>query len=123
MIYQNEQEANEACHDWQERLRLQDWDVKVQIARESQFTDDNRGCDGECLQIRSVKNAHIRIVDPADYHGRLPTVECDHEHFLVHELLHLHFGELNSNAHETEVLEQGINSLAKAIVALKRGER
>ena len=115
-----QQEAQALCCEWQERLRLQDWDVKVDIAREAQFRTS--GTAGECRWVLAKKTALVYLLDPVDYPPDIRW-EQDHEVTLVHELLHLHgapFDQFESGSPEEIALEQMIDLTARALVALER---
>lgn len=115
-----EKELQKLCREWQKRLRLQDWDVKVFVKRESQFINENAA--GECSWQLAKKLAVIRILDPIDYGSNLAWPQ-DQEATLVHELLHLHFAPFaaKDDTPEDTAQEQAIDLIARALVELKRG--
>jgi hypothetical protein len=110
-----EQELTSLCAEWQKTLRLQDWKILVQIKRTHDMPEGLEGC---IETTRTKKDAVIRILDPADYPPKAAWVQ-DMEATLVHELLHLHFPEVDENEYHTWV-EQGIELTARALVDLKR---
>lgn len=104
---------------WQRRLRLRDWDVKVVLVRSY---DIGRGRVAECEYEEVLKEAVIRVVDPAD---RPPSLwKQDLEADLVHELLHLHFAPFmadgDSNPRTWADQETAIEQIAQALVAARR---
>ncbi|MEW6044997.1 MAG: hypothetical protein AB1609_00710 [Bacillota bacterium] len=116
----SQDELTEKCRLWQRRLRLQDWDIVTKIVRADDMHSDGQG---ECMWVIERKEAIIKLLDPVDYSPRSP-FEQDHERTLVHELLHLHFAPFTAKdgTPEDVAQEQAIQCLAKALVALARGE-
>jgi hypothetical protein len=106
--------------EWQRTLRLQDWDVTVRLARAREFSDRER--QGEVHFNLALKTAQVLIIDPVDWEPDA-IVDYDAERVLCHELLHLHTAPFSAEpdtlAHAME--EQAIESIAKALVSLKRG--
>lgn len=100
-------------HQWQKRLRLQDWLVTVSLARRH----DISGNMGQITSSRKYKRAHIELMDPID-HDPDRQVPYDVETTLVHELLHLHFVtlDLEPDTPQDDALEQAINLIAHALV-------
>ncbi|MFN6572401.1 hypothetical protein [Dendronalium sp. ChiSLP03b] len=112
MILENPQQS---CQEWQQRLKLQDWDISVKVVphRESE------GAWGNVRWNLQEKFADIKLLDPNDQSdGMRPYCM---EETLVHELLHLHFALFDADANTPEQLaqEQAINALARALVNLK----
>lgn len=106
--------------EWQKTLRLRDWDVVVQLSRI--FDMPVADSVGLCTWLMPAKTATIRILDPADYDPAY-VHPFDPEKTLVHELLHLHFAPFfpDGEAGENVAHEQAIESIAKALVTVKRG--
>lgn len=80
-----------ACEKWQKRLRLQDWEIRLQIARQHELGD---GTLGDCDAAKFKRQALIRVLHPDDVAGqgfRFDGEAWNWELTLVHELLHLHF--------------------------------
>lgn len=121
MIFKNNEDAMTSCKEWQKILRLQDWIVSTSIERGRDFNLEKS--QGECSWNIQTKLAKIRVLDPSDYPpGSM--IEQDMEQTLVHELLHLHyapFDNFNYDSLENTALEQSIDSIAMALVNLKRG--
>ena len=84
-------QLSERLKYWQKELRLQDWDVSLQMLRSRDMSVDD--ALGECHTFSDQKKAAIRILDPIDYEEvDEGMVRClDHEYVLVHELCHLYF--------------------------------
>ncbi|MBR3241182.1 MAG: hypothetical protein IKF90_00595 [Parasporobacterium sp.] len=115
----SEEILKELCKEWQERLRLQAWNIECGIYRERNFS--NNGCDGENEYDLRNGNSLIRILDPLDYpKSRFPQ---DMEATLVHELLHLHFAPFEpekDDGLDHHIMEHTICILSETLVALKR---
>lgn len=105
---------------WQKVLRLQDWDIQIEIARMPQFTSPDRAAE---IHIHYThKRAFIRILDPEDYsYNMVPWDPQDMEMSLVHELMHIYFYPAQDHMTYHE-LEQAVHSLATAFVGMERGK-
>lgn len=111
--------------EWQARLGLQDWRIKLhdKCKPEEMMMENSAGCTE---WSETVKTARIEIIDPKYYGERV--VPFDWEKTLVHELLHLKTCLVSSNVPELQerVMHQMIDDLARALVSAKRykeGER
>jgi hypothetical protein len=109
----------ELTREWQRRLMLQDWLVKVYFVRGSEIT----GKAGRTNFQFSKKQAVIRLTELADSDGW--DIPYDVEKTLVHELLHLSVAgtdpDGNRKGLEIDMEEQCVDSLAVAFIAIKRG--
>lgn len=105
-----------AAEDWQRRLRLQDWDINVEIVPAHVLTlkgGDNWYAD---ISLHSEKRkAFIRMADPK-------TRKYDWELALVHEMLHIFFGPFGSEDGSPEHMaeEQAVHAVSTALVTLYR---
>ncbi|EGO63506.1 hypothetical protein [Acetonema longum] len=107
------------CREWQQRLRLECWEVALRIARQRDF--DLKNAQGECCYTKETALATIKILDPTDY-PQSP-FKYDMEIVLVHELLHLHFCMFDKTEYgslDETMMERSIDHIAKALVKLKR---
>ena len=113
-----EHELQALCAEWQKRLRLQDWDVKVQLARRWAMEPGNQA---ECEWNLRKRIAVIRVLDSVDWNSDTPWPQ-DQEQSLVHELLHLHFAPFRAEPETPQDVaqEQAIDAIARALVELKR---
>lgn len=119
MLFQEQVQLDKRRAYWQQVLRLQDWDVAAKVVRQDKLT---LGRQGECQWGLERKEAIIRLLDPIDYPDDCQRKQ-DHELTLVHELLHLHFAAFAAEGGAAEIAqEQAIQCIAKALVALERGE-
>lgn len=74
-----------ACAEWQKRLRLQDWDIDIEIKRYHDM--DTQGL---CRVSQELRHAQISILDALDgEEGSSATL--DMESILLHEMLHIPF--------------------------------
>jgi hypothetical protein len=113
-------ELESLCQEWQQRLRLADWDVKVALrpARDMQTANHM----GQVSWDRNERVADIACVQPGEEPRGLMR-PYDVEQTLVHELLHLHFCLFERTQPESSEhldMEFAINAIASALVSLKR---
>lgn len=115
-IFTHEQ-AESKLTEWQKILRLQDWDIKIDICRGRNFKTDGQA---EVSWTNEKKMAIIHLLDPIDYDNDY--FPQDHEISLVHELLHLHMAGFVAEDGTVEDMaqEQVADALSKALVGLKR---
>lgn len=117
MIFTSTDEATACMKEWQEILRLQDWDIKIDILRARDMKLDEGQAEVH-WRIES-KSALIYLLDPLDYKNDY--FEQDHERSMVHELLHLHMALFSADTGTPEDIaqEQAINTIANSLVGLK----
>lgn len=106
---------------WQQVLRLQDWNISLQVVRQHDLGDPE--AIAECQYYIDRKDAFIRVIPPSDLDKFEETFMAgearDYDVTLTHELLHLHFAGFDDPQHEQEQ-EQVINTLSRALVKLYR---
>jgi hypothetical protein len=109
---------------WQALLRLQDWDVKIELAR---LADLGAGTLGDCSPNLLKRQTRIRLLDPRDVDGQgfwFDGEAWDWETTLVHELLHLHFHDVvpswDEGRPDAKAAERAIDAMAKALILLDR---
>src|ERR1700752_1309029 len=78
--------ANEKLWLWQKRLKLQDWNISLEMSRASGLKPKTLGNIHWDLD---KKTAVIHVLDPADYHMSFHDMLNDMEFTVVHELIHL----------------------------------
>lgn len=118
--------AKAACGRWQRELRLQDWDVFIEIARQRHVGEATMG---DCTRAKSKRLAKIRLLDPRDIDGQdmmMPAEAYDWELTLVHELLHLQLHDAFPKGYpdgrvEELAIERAIDATSKALLRLSRG--
>lgn len=106
--------------EWQERLRLQDWSIKIAVVPHTRT-----GSLGSARMHAKYKGAEIEIMNPAFID---PAIICntDVEVTLVHELLHLQGGALTEYLEDEKLrwyhdeMERLVELTAIALVKLKR---
>jgi hypothetical protein len=116
---QNQEHLNMLKEYWQEKLKLQAWDIKVMVCRDKELYSSKS--DGEIWQdIQSVR-ATIKLMDPIDANPNAP-FPYDMEEVLVHELLHLIFApfEPKEKSLKHDFWERAIERMAHTLVGLKR---
>jgi hypothetical protein len=111
--------AERWVREWQEVLRLRDWEVEVAVLRGRDMKAED--CEGLTSYQAKLKRARIELRDPIDHdggHGFGP----EPEETLVHELLHLHFATFYAKDETAEQVaqEQAIELIAHGLVTLKR---
>lgn len=109
----------EMMKEWQNRLGLQDWRIKLNVdCAPHQMADE--GCEGCSTFEESTKTARIDILDPKYYGDRV--VPFDREKTLVHELMHLKLCLLDTNDNDLQsrLVHQTIDDMARALVDAKR---
>ena len=110
-------QLKELCKEWQETLRLQDFDFIIEIVEAHNLGSctalSTTDLKNKWVYIRFVKPEHYRVLDRADPY--------DMELSLVHELGHVHYrmaGRADGECSEAE--ECMIERYAQALVALLR---
>lgn len=113
------EELGSLLAEWQKRLRLQDWNVKVQLRRRHAMSMEDSA--GVCRWQLPKKLACIEIMDPYDYDPGAFGWTQDIERTLVHELLHLHFAPFATHDQPADThQEQAVDLIAGALVDAKR---
>jgi hypothetical protein len=102
---------------WQKRLRLQDWSLKVRLARSNDLRPKTLG---NVNWDRREKSATISVLDPTDYKLAGDAMRDDMEMTIVHELVHLHLSGLPRNEATKSAEEQAVVMLTDALVKLDR---
>lgn len=112
---------DERCllNEWQKRLGLQDWRIKLcDNCKPEEMTI--QGVAGCTEWTEANKTARIEIIDPQYYGERI--VPFDYEKTLVHELLHLKTCLVSDMVYDLQAryMHQMIDDLARAFVDAKR---
>jgi|APSaa5957512622_1039677.scaffolds.fasta_scaffold13869_3 hypothetical protein len=103
---------------WQERLRVQDWDVTLRVLR---YHEMGEGLLGQCFRNDASRTAEIRLLALEDVSGSVTPPGRDLEVTLVHELLHVLFHGASDETENRIAFEQAIDATARALVELDRG--
>ena len=109
-----QEELQSLCYHWQERLRLQDWNIRVLLVDQSTM----RGMLGQVEIASDVKSAIVHIPTAESFQS---SYEKQDMHWtLVHELLHLHVDLFMPKRSETpqefKFAERALNTIAKTLV-------
>ena len=119
-------QANNLIKDWQERLRLRDWDVSWSFAADDKSIDsDELGHINYKVYARS---AHISLLRPDQYdEDDSKNSDFVFESTIVHELLHLHLAPIfgadeEESSHQVLLEEQAIEAISRALTAARRGK-
>mgnify|MGYP001640448745 CR=1 FL=1 len=119
VIFMREDKAVYAlCRKWQGILKLNDWDVVIEVGRPDELSEPDR--EGEVVVVLAKGEALIRLLDPnIPYDFPFP---YDMEKVLVHELLHLSCAafEPEDDSLRHDLWEQTIERMAKTLVAFQR---
>ena len=114
--------ANEKLWMWQKRLKLQDWNISVEMTRS---TDLKPRTLGNIHWDLDKKTALIHVLDPADYHMAYHDMLDDMEFTVVHELIHLELSPVLSPLSRSDANrrdeEHAVNQMAEALLKLDRG--
>jgi hypothetical protein len=104
---------------WRQRLKLEDWQISVVMARLSDLPDKTLG---GIRWDKTKKTAVIWVLDPADY--RLPFRETldDMELTVVHELVHLDPASLPRGQASRGSEERAVGGIAEAMLWLDRNK-
>lgn len=116
----SQEQAEILLAEWQKILKLQDWEIVIDIKRARDMVMDPPG-DAEVTWLEEKKTAVIRLLDPVDFDPNSPTPQ-NHERSIIHELLHLHMVPFDA-AEDTPAgiaQEQAIHAISTALVELKR---
>ena len=100
---------------WQQRLKLQDWNVSIVMAPP---IDLRSGTLGNIRWDAYKKKAVIRVQSAADYHTPYREMVKDMEFTLVHELLHLELSSLPRSEASRSDEEHAVNRIADALLAM-----
>lgn len=102
------------CAQWQRRLRLQDWDVRIRAVERGSLVDPTSR--GQLNWDLYHKTAHIAVVVSADLEATDPLY--DPRRTVIHELLHIALiaWVVEDGSAEDTAQEQAINAIARAFV-------
>jgi len=120
---------------WQHKLRLQDWEMRIDWATEAQMAD-RLGEDGDCQRSGDIAKQAVACTDASTAYQlntsflenkknrilvkRNPDlIKKEAESIVLHEMLHVllwHMAPDDSDAAATIMLEQVINTLEKVIM-------
>jgi len=96
---------------WQKRLGLDDWNMTLQVVRQSEI-DPNAW--GSSHWNARAKTATIQVLDPRDYNLKGADLRLDMECTIVHELVHIQVAPLE--APDAQVREDVVNKIMSALL-------
>ncbi len=96
---------------WQKRLGLDDWNMTLQVVRQSEI-DPNAW--GSSHWDARAKTATIQVLDPRDYNLKGADLRLDMECTIVHELVHIQVSPLD--APDNQVREDVVNKIMIALL-------
>jgi hypothetical protein len=110
---------------WQERLKLQDWNISLLMSHPAGL---RRGTLGNVHWDTDKKTAAIRVLDAADYGKPFRATLEDMEFTVVHELVHLELTSLTRNfkSRSEESFseeEQAVNRMSDALLQLDHADQ
>lgn len=122
MTFEDDKQIYDCLKEWQDRLFLSDWVIKVSLV-DSVTNEDGEELQGNNSFIIEGKASHIRLVKPNEDNTTRIVKFC-HELTLVHELLHCKYNWCQApNSHEGiyyDTLEHSlIEQMAKSLIMAK----
>ena len=96
---------------WQKRLGLDDWNMTLQVVRQSEI--DPNAWGSSHWDVRA-KTATIQVLDPRDYNLKGADLRLDMECTIVHELVHIQVSPLD--APDNQVREDVVNKIMVALL-------
>ena len=112
-----QQYVTERLAVWQQRLKLEAWQISVLPGRSSELKANTLGA---IRWDKSKKTATIWVLDPADYQLPFRAMLDDMELTVVHELVHLEMASLPHGQASRSTEEHAVNGIADALLALDR---
>lgn len=118
-IIYNQKQLEERLGYWQNKLRLNDWIISIEIRRGRALRIEDKAAT--VAWVVENKVADIQIIDPLDY-PEDAWFPQDMDWEIVHELLHLHLVPVTDNSDEQNSIdiEQIIESITYGLIALER---
>ena len=115
-------ELKSLVEKYQRVLRLQDWDIKVELVPRDTLSPHR---DGEIELCMNFKKAVLRLSTPETFKGNITEPEQNMEHVLIHEILHLHFAGIDEKwkGIENNLYEIAINKIAEGIETLSGSDK
>lgn len=118
MKFENLEQAKECLKEWQHRLFLDDWIIKINLV---DCIDDNEDCMGQADYNREYLYANIRI--KKELNEDTIDKQC-HEKILVHELMHLVIPQTDNyesieNLHWNISQHQIMERMARSLIMVK----
>jgi hypothetical protein len=109
--------VEETLHTWQERMNLTDWNIEVELVRETTLEPKTLG---NIHWDTGTKQAVIQVLSSYDYPLSFPETLDDMEFTVVHELVHLDLASLPRSKASRTTEEHAVNKLADALLNLAK---
>jgi hypothetical protein len=107
VIYETQEQLDQALALWQDRMGLNDWRIKAKLAPRR---DIRNYSEGECTTSPAHRHAYILLCRPKD----LNADSFDQQFALVHELVHVWLWSWRTPTElEETVMEQTVNLIAR----------
>ena len=119
VIY-NEKGLNELCKEYQKILRLEDWDIRVEL---KPLHELGEGTDGKCFTDLPLLSALIQIPTADSWKGSNILRHQNMARTLIHELIHVVLSGLSPPKKDEmadQLYESGIERLSQAIYTLHK---
>lgn len=100
---------------WQQRFKLEDWNLSVVMIRRA---DMRPGTRGQIRWDKEKRSAVIWVLDAADYHLPFNEMLDDMEFTIVHELIHLELAAQKRSEAYRSTEERVANRLAETLLRL-----
>jgi hypothetical protein len=100
---------------WQQRLKLEGWQISVVMARQSDLPPKTMG---GIRWDKGKKTAVIWVLNPSDYRLSYREMLDDMELTVVHELVHLDLASLPRGQASRSSEEHAVNGIAQAMLGL-----
>jgi hypothetical protein len=98
---------------WQRRLGLDDWNMTLQVVRQSEIDPNSWGSSH--WDVRA-KTATIQVLDPRDYNLKGADLRLDMECTIVHELVHIQLAPLGPADVQVQEREDVVNRIMTALL-------
>lgn len=119
-IIRDQEHLDELLEYWMQKLNMNDWEIYAHLNPKHEMDQDL----GRVSYLKSAKKAVVGILNFHEYKDK--NYKWDQEKTLVHELMHVHLGILDTyddndeNTISGTVFHQLVESTAKILVSLKR---
>jgi len=88
MEFETQEQLDKCLAEWQERLFLTDWTIKVRFAEPEELKDENEIRLSGQNEFQIVNKCAVISLEKLNDDSRSRIVKICHEQILIHELLH-----------------------------------
>lgn len=123
MEFKSTKQAVECLKEWQERLGLGDWIIKVRLVKEIETVQN---CSGY-VDWQEVSRCGVIQIQNSDPEAHLCVKKHCAERVLIHELLHMSFGMIEKGidkSHDSfqyKAMHKAMDTMADALIMAKYG--